>query len=701
MSKRTIFLTTALPYANGNFHIGHIMEYIMADIWVRHQRMLGNTVHFVGADDAHGAPIMISAQKQGVTPQEYVAKIAAGRPQYLNGFYIKFDHWHSTDSKENTELSQEIYRRLKGCGLIYSRDIEQFYDPVRGMFLADRYIKGTCPKCGAPDQYGDSCEVCGAVYQPTELVNPYSSLSGCKPELRKSEHFFFKLSDPSCVEFLRSWTKGTATDGTSRLQPQIVAKTEEWLGKDGDLNDWDISRDAPYFGIEIPDEPGKYFYVWLDAPIGYLASLKSYCELKGINFDGLLESSTTEQIHIIGKDIAYFHTLFWPSMLHFAGKPFKVPDHVWAHGFVTVNGMKMSKSRGTGLNPLVYLDLGMDPEWLRYYFAAKINSRVEDIDFTTHAFVTMVNSNLVGKYVNIASRSSGFLVKRFEGKVSDKAIAESPLLRELREQAGAISKLYEDREYSRVLNTVFALADKTNEYVDAEKPWELAKNPEASEKLHEVASVTLEAFRLLTIYLKPILPRTAENVENFLNCGELSWNSISAPLNSAAAISPFKHLMQRADEKVVDKLFELSNKNAPANTEQKAEEVKSEAASSEDMVYEELAPTITFDDFAKVDLRIGKILNCTAVPKSKKLLQLTIDVGEEKPRNIFSGIAAYYNPEDLIGKLTLVVANLAPRKMMGSVSEGMLLSASDGSDKPNGLYLLEPFPGAKPGMKIH
>ena len=700
MTKRTIFLTTALPYANGNFHFGHIMEYIQADIWVRHQRMAGNTVHFVGADDAHGAPIMISAQKQGISPQEYVAKIAAGRPKYLNGFYIKFDHWHCTDSKENTELSQEIYRRLKSVGLIYSEDIEQFYDPVRKMFLADRYIKGKCPKCGAPDQYGDSCEVCGAVYLPTDLIEPYSALSGSKPELRKSKHFFFKLSDPACVDFLRKWTKGKAPDGTSRLQPQIIAKTEEWLGKDGELNDWDISRDAPYFGIEIPDEPGKYFYVWLDAPVGYLASLKAYCELKGINFEDLLESSTTEQIHIIGKDIAYFHTLFWPSMLHFSGKPFKVPDHVWAHGFVTVDGKKMSKSRGTGLDPLVYLDLGMDPEWLRYYFACKLNSKVEDVDFSASDFVSRVNSDLVGKYVNIASRSSGFLVKRFDGKVNDHAIASSSLINELKSVATELSKFYDEREYGKVLRTVVQLADKTNEYVDAMKPWELAKHPEESEKLHEVVSVTMEAFRILTIYLKPVLPKTAAAVENFLNCGDLSWDSVTAPLSGLTAISPFQHLMKRADLDTVHELFVRSSTGAKQTNQEEAKNQNS-CGQPEEMVFEPLASNITFDDFVKTDLRIGKIINCENVPKSKKLLRLTIDIGEEKPRNIFSGIAAFYKPEDLIGKLTVVVANLEPRKMMGSVSEGMLLSASDGSDKPSGLFLLEPFPGAKPGMRIH
>lgn len=688
MTNRTIFLTTALPYANGNFHFGHIMEYIQADIWVRHQRMCGSTVHFVGADDAHGAPIMISAQKKGVTPQEYVAEISAGRAKYLNGFFIRFDHWHSTDSKENTELAQDIYKRLKKAGLIYSKEIEQYYDPVRQMFLADRFIKGTCPKCGAPDQYGDSCEVCASVYRPTDLINPYSALSGSKLELRKSKHFFFKLSDPNCVEFLREWTRGTAPDGTPRLQSQIIAKTAEWLGKDGDLSDWDISRDAPYFGIEIPDEPGKFFYVWLDAPIGYLASLKAYCESKGINFEALLETSTTEQIHIIGKDIAYFHTLFWPAMLHFSGKPFRVPDHVWAHGFVTVDGQKMSKSRGTGLDPLVYLELGMDPEWLRYYLAAKLSGRVEDIDFTKPDFFSRVNSDLIGKYVNIASRSAGFIVKRFEGRVLDSAMSD-PLLKALREDAPKVVELYEDREYAKAMRLVMELADKTNEYVDHMKPWELAKDPAQSEKLHEVCSVCLEAFRILTNYLKPVLPGVAEKVEAFLGCGELTWSTVDTPLSSANPIQPFKHLMQRVDmEKQLDQLIS-----------EVKEEPKVEALPGG----EAIAPTCTIDDFAKLDLRIAKVVACEAVEGSTKLLKFTLDVGEGKTRTVFSGIkASYSEPAQLVGKLIVMIANLAPRKMRFGLSEGMVLSAADADQKATpGFFLLEPFPGAKPGMRIH
>ena len=503
MTQRKLFVTTALPYANGAFHMGHIMEYIQADIWVRHERMCGNIVHFVGADDVHGAPIMIAAQKRGLTPQAFVAEIAAGRKQYLDGFHISHDYWGSTDSKENHELSQEIYRRLKAAGLIYTKDVEQFYDTVKCMFLADRFIKGTCPRCGAPDQYGDNCEKCSAVYSPTEVINPYSTLSGSRPELRTSTHYFFKLSDPQCVEFLRHWTKGTGKDGKPSVQEEVLAKDSEWLGADGHLADWDISRDAPYFGIEIPDAPGKYFYVWLDAPVGYLAALKAYSEKKGFDFEKFLEDPETEQIHFIGKDIIYFHTLFWPAMLKFSGKPFRVPDHINAHGFMTVNGEKMSKSRGTGISPLEYLKLGMNAEWLRYYLAAKMNSRVEDVDFTKIDFAQRVNSDLIGKYVNIASRAAGFIVKRFEGRVLDSAMTD-PLVGELMSRVPEVSAFYEAREFARATRLVMELADLVNEYVDEKKPWELAKHPEKAEELHHVSSVALECFRLLTLCLKPV-----------------------------------------------------------------------------------------------------------------------------------------------------------------------------------------------------
>ena len=685
MSQRNIFVTSALPYANGPFHIGHIMEYIQADIWVRHERMAGNTVHFVSADDVHGAPIMIAAQKRGISPQEFVAEIAAGRKQYFDGFHISFDHWHSTDAPENHELSQEIYRRLKDAGLIYTKEIEQFYDTVKGMFLADRFIKGTCPRCGAQNQYGDNCEVCSSVYTPMEVINPYSTLSGSRPEIRKSTHYFFRLSDPKCVEFLREWSKGNGLDGTPRVQPEVLAKDNEWLGEDGNLNDWDISRDEPYFGIAIPDAPGKYFYVWLDAPVGYLASFKAYCDKKGLNFEEILQDEKTEQIHFIGKDIIYFHTLFWPAMLHFAGKPFRVPDHINAHGFMTVNGEKMSKSRGTGISPLQSLELGMNAEWLRYYLAAKMNSRVEDVDFTKADFAQRVNSDLIGKYVNIASRAAGFIVKRFDGKV-DESVMNHELLQGIRARAEEIQAYYEAREYARATRLVMELADQINEFVDREKPWELAKEEGKEKELQQISSIALEGFRLLTLFLKPVLPATAERVESFLSIEPLVWKDVNNHLTASHQVQPFKHLMQRVDmEKQLDVLVpEIAVEEAapvPGNEPIEAE--------------------CTIEDFSKVDLRVAKIVKCNRVEGSTKLLQLSLDLGEGRLRNVFSGIQSAYSPEDLEGRLTIVVANLAPRKMRFGVSEGMVLSASDAKNKEAGLFLLSPDSGAVPGMRVH
>ena len=690
--KRNLFVTTALPYANGPFHIGHIMEYIQADIWVRHERMCGNNVHWVGADDTHGAPIMIAAQKKGITPQQFVAEIAAGRKEYLDDFYIKFDFWHSTDSPENHELSQDIYRRLKAAGLIYTKDIEQFYDTEKNMFLADRFIKGTCPKCGAEDQYGDSCEVCGSVYAPTDLKNPKSALSGTTPVIKKSTHYFFKLSDPRAIEFLREWTRGNGADGKPRVQPEVLAKDEEWLGADGGMADWDISRDAPYFGIEIPDAPGKYFYVWLDAPVGYLASFKAFCAKAGLDFEKELTDPSTEQIHFIGKDIIYFHTLFWPAMLKFAGKPYRVPDHVNVHGFVTVDGRKMSKSRGTGISPLEYIRLGMNAEWLRYYLAAKLTSRVEDVDFTKTDFVARVNGELIGKYINIASRAAGFIFSRFEGKVSDAAMTD-PLLTKLREAAPAIRDAYENREYATAVRRVMELADRVNEYVDAEKPWEQAKDPAKAADLQRTASVALEAFRLLTLYLKPILPHTAERVEAFLHCGEQTWDTVNQPLSSANPIEKYQHLMGRVDlKKHLGALIPGTKAAAPA-----AEEKKAEANLPGG---EAIAPICTIDDFVKTDLRVAKVVECTTVEGSDKLLRLMLDVGEGRIRQVFSGIRAFYKPEDIVGKLVIMIANLAPRKMRFGVSEGMVLCASNPKNKKS-IYLIEPDAGAEPGMRLH
>ncbi len=695
---RKLFVTTALPYANAPFHIGHMMEYIQADIWVRFQRMRGHEVHFVGADDAHGAPIMIAAEKAGKTPQQFVAEIAAGRQQYLDGFHIAFDHWYSTDSPENTELAQGIYRALRDHAdgsLITTRTIEQFYDPVKGMFLPDRYIKGECPKCGARDQYGDSCEVCSAVYAPTELKNPYSTLSGAAPVMRSSEHYFFKLSDPRCVEFLEQWTGG------ERLQSEVGNKIREWFTKDelgaGGLSDWDISRDSPYFGIEIPDAPGKYFYVWLDAPVGYLASLKNYfdqgkAKVRGEqrSFDEFIADPAVEQIHFIGKDITYFHTLFWPAMLQFSGR--KVPDRVYAHGFITVSGEKMSKSRGTGISPLKYLELGMNAEWLRYYIATKLSSKVEDVDFNPDDFVARVNSDLVGKYINIASRAAGFLSKRFGGRLSsDVGVEGRVLLDHLRSGHAAVERLYDERDFGRALREIMLLADRVNEYVDQNKPWELAKQEGQDAVLQDVCTVCIEAFRLLTIYLKPVLPALTAEVEAFLRIDPLVSTDAHRALG-AHTIGEYRHLMQRVDPKLLDALFE-----PPA-----AAVVEHPKPGGED-----IAPIIGIDDFVKVDLRIAKIVNCEHVAGSDKLLRLTLDVGEvdaaglPRTRNVFSGIKSAYVPADLIGKLTVLVANLAPRKMKFGVSEGMVLAASHADEKGQpGIHVLEPWPGATPGMRV-
>ena len=679
-SPRKLFVTTALPYANGAFHIGHIMEYIQADIWVRFMRMRGHEVHFVCADDAHGAPIMIAAEKAGVTPQAFVSEIAAGRKQYLDGFHIGFDNWHSTDGEENHQLSQDIYRRLRDqAKLITTRTIEQFYDPLKNMFLPDRYIKGECPKCGAKDQYGDSCEVCSAVYAPTELKNPYSTLTGAAPVMKSSEHYFFQLSDPKCGQFLRDW----ALD-PSRLQPEVANKAREWLESDSGLGDWDISRDAPYFGIEIPDAPGKYFYVWLDAPIGYLASLKNYFNKTGRDFDAFMADPSTEQYHFIGKDITYFHTLFWPAMLHFAG--LKVPNNVFVHGFITVSGEKMSKSRGTGISPLRYLDIGMNPEWLRYYIAAKLNARVEDVDFNPEDFIARVNSDLIGKYVNIASRAAGFIAKKFDGKLSMVWATEpDAFLSALRAAGTDIAELYEAREYGKALRVVMEQADAVNAYVDANKPWELAKDPANNPRLQEVCSRLLEAFRILSIYLKPVLPALATQVEQLLNLTPMSWTDVNIAMPHQHAVNPYAHLMTRVEPVMLDKLFEPTPEApVPSATE-----------------IEPLADEIKIDDFAKVDLRIAKIVDCEVVEGSDKLLRLTLDVGEGRMRNVFSGIKSAYRPEDLKGKLTVLVANLAPRKMKFGVSEGMVLAASAADEKANpGLYVLEPWPGAEPGMRI-
>jgi methionyl-tRNA synthetase len=681
MKPRTLFVTTALPYANGPFHIGHIMEYIQADIWVRFQRMQGHAVHFVGAEDAHGAPIMLAAERAGKTPEAFIGEIARGRKPYLDGFHIAFDNWHSTHSPENTELSQDIYRRLKAAGLVYQKPVEQFFDPVKGMYLADRYIKGECPSCGAKDQYGDACENCSSVYPATALKNPYSALSGAKPLLKSSPHHFFRLSDERCKAFIRGWLE---TPG--RLQPQVVNKAKEWLDGEGDkaLGDWDISRDPPYFGIRIPDiAEEKYLYVWLDAPIGYLASLKNYCAKKGIDFEKFLQDPALEQVHFIGKDIIYFHTLFWPAMLQFAGRPYKVPDHVYVHGFIGVSGEKMSKSRGTGISPLRYLELGMNAEWLRYYIAAKLNANVEDLDFNPDDFIARVNSDLVGKYVNIAARAASFIAKHFGGELKYEGDTR-PLIDGARTQAALAREAYEARELGKAVRDAMATADRINQSFDAKQPWNLAKDAARKAELQDICSRALHGFKTLTVLLAPIIPATASRVarELFGMKRDFTWGDAEV---LPERIAPFKHLITRVDEKQLDQLFDLQ----PAATPEAQEKSVSDR--------------ITIDDFNKLDLRVARITQAEAVEGADKLLKLTLDVGGSS-RTVFAGIKSAYAPEKLAGKLVVLVANLEPRKRKFGLSEGMVLAASLEQRQPGGeaagIFLVSPDSGAEPGMRV-
>ena len=697
---RRILVTSALPYANGQIHLGHLVEYIQTDIWVRAMRMHGHEIYYVGADDTHGTPIMLSAEKEGITPKQLIERVWREHTRDLSNFLVSFDNYYSTDSEENRELCETIYRRLEQAGLIDAREIEQAYDPVKEMFLPDRFIKGECPKCGAKDQYGDSCEVCGSTYQPTDLVNPYSALSGATPVRRKSTHYFFRLSDTRCESFLREWVSGLA-------QPEATNKMREWLGEAGDakLGDWDISRDAPYFGFEIPGAPGKYFYVWLDAPVGYYASFKNLAAKKGLDFEEWIKpGSNTEQYHFIGKDILYFHTLFWPAMLEFAG--YRTPTNVFAHGFLTVDGAKMSKSRGTFITANSFIETGLNPEWLRYYFAAKLNATMEDLDLNLEDFQARVNSDVVGKYVNIASRAAGFLLKRFEGRVQDSAM-QHPLLGTLRQAIPQIAAHYEAREYGRAVRQTMELADAVNAYVDTAKPWDQAKDPANAALLHETVSVSLEAFRLLSIALKPVLPVLAGKVEAFLAIAPLSWADADTPLSSQQPINAYQHLMTRIDPKQIEALV-AANRTSLQPTETGVAAAAAGAASAtatkakqKEKAAASQSETISIDDFTKVDLRVALIVDCKAVEGSDKLLQLTLDVGEEKTRNVFSGIKSAYRPEELVGKLTVMVANLAPRKMKFGLSEGMVLAASSADEKAEpGLYILEPHSGAKPGMRV-
>ena len=682
---RKILVTSALPYANGSIHLGHMVEHIQTDVWVRFQKLRGHECHYCCADDTHGTPVMLAAQKQGIAPEDMIAKVREEHLADFTGFNIGYDNYYSTHSPENKQFSQDIYRALKANGKIESRVIEQLFDPEKQMFLPDRFVKGECPKCHAQDQYGDNCEVCGTTYSPTELINPYSAVSGAKPELRESEHFFFKLGE--CADFLKAWTSGNNPhDGKPHLQPEALNKMKEWLGEGEEttLSDWDISRDAPYFGFEIPDAPGKYFYVWLDAPVGYMASFKNLCDRIGIDFDEYFKTdSQTEMYHFIGKDILYFHALFWPAMLHFSGH--RTPTGVYAHGFLTVDGQKMSKSRGTFITAKSYLEQGLNPEWMRYYIAAKLNSKIEDIDLNLQDFISRVNSDLVGKYVNIAARASGFIAKRFEGRLKD--VSGSALLAKLAAESDTIAEQYENREYARALRDIMALADAVNEYVDANKPWELAKQEGQDERLHEVCSELINAFTMLTAYLAPVLPQTAANAARFLNLDAITWANTRKTLGEHA-INKYEHLMQRVEQKQVDDLIEANKQSIQTTPAPAAEESK----------YEKVAEQASFDDFMKIDMRVAKVLNCEAVEGSTKLLKFDLDFGFEK-RIIFSGIAASYpNPAELNGRMVIAVANFAPRKMAKfGVSEGMILSAATAEGK---LRLLDVDAGAQPGDKV-
>ncbi len=684
--SRTLLVTSALPYANGSIHLGHLVEYLQTDIWVRFQKMQGHTCHYVCADDTHGTPVMLRAESEGVAPDDLIGRMRDEHLRDFQGFHVEFDHYHSTHSPENRAFCEEIYIRLRDRrpSLIERRPIEQFFDPVKHMFLPDRFIKGECPKCHAQDQYGDACEVCGSAYAPTDLIHPYSAVSGATPVRRESEHYFFRLAD--CAEFLRGWTRS----GT--LQAEAANKLEEWF-RSG-LSDWDISRDAPYFGFEIPDAPGKYFYVWLDAPIGYMASFKNLCERKGINFDAYWQKgSNTELVHFIGKDILYFHALFWPAMLEFSG--YRTPTQIFAHGFLTVNGEKMSKSRGTFITAESYLEQGLDPEWLRYYYAAKLNGSMEDIDLNLEDFVARVNSDLVGKYINIASRAAGFISKRFDTKVTLSANPNDvALLNHIHATTGEISAAYENREYGRAIREIMRAADLANQYVDANKPWDLAKDASQAPRLHEVCSTSLNAFRLLTLYLKPVLPKLAKDVEQFLNIAPLSWQAGLTLLPENHSINPYRHLMTRIDPKQVQTLVKANRQTLRA-AQQPAPHSPVRHPEAQVRAHQPLAAPIGLEEFAKVDLRVAKIVNAEHVESADKLLRLTLDIGTET-RTVFAGIKSAYDPESLKGRLTVMVANLAPRKMKFGLSEGMVLAAGDGG----GLYLLSPDSGAQPGMRI-
>ncbi len=697
MNPRKILVTSALPYANGPIHLGHLVEYIQTDIWVRFQKMQGHECHYVCADDTHGTPIMLRAEKEGLTPEALIARVQQEHERDFTGFHIAFDHYGSTHSSETRQFAATIYNRLKANGLIESRCIEQYFDPDKAMFLPDRFIKGECPRCHAHDQYGDSCEACGATYAPTDLINPYSAVSGATPVRKESVHYFFKLG--KCEEFLKQWTRA------GHLQDEAANKLAEWF--EAGLNDWDISRDAPYFGFEIPDAPGKFFYVWLDAPIGYMGSFAKL----GLDFDAFWnKDSTAELYHFIGKDILYFHALFWPAMLEHSN--FRTPTNIFAHGFLTVNGEKMSKSRGTFITAESYLQQGLNPEWLRYYYACKLNGRMEDIDLNLEDFVLRVNSDLVGKFINIASRAAGFIDRLFNGVILDQPLL--PLMNEsphaspalnpgfsniltaeaIKGPASAIAEAYEKRDFAKATREIMLVADNINKYFNDAKPWELAKAQDRLSEVHWICSSTLEAFRVLTLYLKPLLPAVSEKIEDFLHIAPLAWADLDSSL-AGTSIKPFQHLMTRIDPKQVEALVESNRQNLQAAAVESHSQQRH--AVHQQHAIQPIAETITIEDFGKLDLRIARIVKADHVARADKLLQLTLDIGEAQPRTVFAGIKSAYEPSQLEGRLTVMVANLAPRKMKFGLSEGMVLAASD---ERGGPFVLLPDDGAQPGMRV-
>lgn len=687
-APRQMLVTSALPYANGSIHIGHLVEYIQTDVWVRFQKMRGHDCRYVCADDTHGTPVMLRAEQEGITPEALIERMQREHLRDFSAFHIAFDHYHSTNSEENRELAQDIYRRLKARGLIELRTIEQLYDPVKEMFLPDRYIRGECPRCHAKDQYGDACEVCGSTYDPTELIDPVSVISGAPPVRRHSEHHFFRLS--ACREFLEEWVRSGRPDGPvpgSPLQPETLHKLEEWF--EAGLRDWDISRDAPYFGFEIPGAPGKYLYVWLDAPIGYMASSLALARREGLDFDAWwAPDSTTELYHFIGKDILYFHALFWPATLHYSG--YRTPDRIFVHGFLTVNGQKMSKSRGTFITAEAFAR-HIEPEYLRYYLAAKLNDRVEDIDLNLDDFLARVNSDLIGKFVNIASRTAGFIGTRFDGRLATSLEAEDrALLGTLQAAAPDLARRYEERRYGEAIRHIMDLADRANAWINEQQPWARIKDESARERVQQVCTTALEAFRLLALYLKPVLPRLAASIEDFLNIQPLAWAD-AGELMGGGTIKRYTHLATRVERGQVDALLAEPMAESPQGSQGQGEGGSAAGTREED------GQTITADEFARIDLRVGRIVDARDVPGADKLLELTVDIGGGDIRTIFAGIKSRHTPDELRGRLTVVVANLAPRKMRFGTSEGMVLAAGPGGRE---LWLIGPDEGAQPGMRV-